>query len=236
MNQSFPNYSLRRAALKKMRCLGYWLTFAALAGLTACGGGTDTSDKPSSPTPASLQQTLANLVIDVTNPGLVIEGSFDQVAGYLAKSPRVLRSNGVASARFAVQVPYAGHYDVFVWWPQNLADAGAAEITVEHHGGQNTISRSQRSGGGAWQPVGTYPFDPSVPGAVVLRSANGAPLYVDAVRLQYVGKLAPAMAFAFDKLPVGLKDEPYIAQLGMAGGMPPYSYAIVVRVAAGLGA
>lgn len=227
MNQPFPNSSLRRVALKKMRCLGYWLTLGALAGLTACGGGTDTSDKPSSPTPASLQQTRANLVIDVTTPGLVTEGSFDQVTGYLAKSPRVLRSNGVASARFAVQVPYAGHYDVFVWWPQNLADAGAAEITVEHHGGQNTISRNQRSGGGAWQPVGTYPFDPSVPGAVVLRNANGAPLYVDAVRLQYVGKLAPVMAFAFDKLPVGLKDEQYIAQLGMTGGMPPYSYAIV---------
>lgn len=200
--------------------------FVALAGLTACGGGTDTTDK-SSPTPSSLQQTLANLVIDTTSPGLVIEGSVDQVPGYLAKSPQVLRSNGAASARFAFQVPQAGQYEVFAWWPQNLADAGTADITVEYHGGQNTISRSQRSGGGAWQSVGTYPFDASIPGAVMLRSANGAPLYVDAVRLQYVGRLAPVMVFSFDKLPVGLKDEPYIAQLGMAGGMPPYSYAIV---------
>jgi len=208
-------------------CVGYWLTFVALAGLTACGGGTDTPDKSSSPTPSSLQQTPVNLVIDTTSPGLVIEGSFDQVPGYLAKSQQVLRSNGAASARFVFQVPQAGQYEVFAWWPQTLADAGTADITVEYHGGQNTISRSQRSGGGAWQSVGTYPFDASIPGAVMLRSANGAPLYVDAVRLQYVGKLAPAMAFAFDKLPVGLKDESYIAQLGMAGGIPPYSYAIV---------
>lgn len=227
MNKPFPSSSLRRVALQKMACLGYWLTLVALVGLTACGGGTDTSDKPSSPTPASLQQTLANLVIDVRSPGLVTEGSFDQVTGYLAKSPQVLRSNGVASARFALQVPYAGQYEVFVWWPQNLADAGTADITVEYHGGQNTISQNQRSGGGAWQSVGTYPFDPSIPGAVLLRNVNGAPLYVDAVRLQYVGTLAPAMAFAFDKLPVGLKDEPYMAQLGMSAGMPPYSYSIV---------
>ncbi|WP_296443761.1 DNRLRE domain-containing protein [Rhodoferax sp. UBA5149] len=166
-------------------------------------------------------------MIDTTSPGLVIEGSFDQVPGYLAKSQQVLRSNGAASARFVFQVQQAGQYEVFAWWPQTLADAGTADITVEYHGGQNTISRSQRSGGGAWQSVGTYPFDPSIPGAVVLRSANGAPLYVDAMRLQYVGRLAPVMVFASDKLPVGLKDEPYIAQLGMAGGMPPYSYAIV---------
>lgn len=209
-----------------MRCIGYWLTFAALAGLPACGGGTDTPDK-SSPAPSSLQQTLVNLVIDTTSPGLVTQGSFDQMPGYLAKSPQVLRSNGAAGARFALQVPQAGQYEVFVWWPQNLADAGIADITVEYHGGKNTISRSQRSGGGSWQSVGTYPFDPSIPGAVVLRNANGAPLYVDATRLQYVGRLAPVMVFAFDKLPVGLKDEPYTAQLGMAGGMPPYSYAIV---------
>jgi hypothetical protein len=226
MNQSSPISWCCQAAFQKMRCLGYWLTIAALAGLTACGGGTDTPDK-SSPTPSSLQQTLVNLVMDTTSPRLVIEGSFDQVSGYLAKSPQVLRSNGAASAHFAFQVPQAGQYEVFAWWPQNLADAGTVDITVEYHGGQNTIPRSQRSGGGAWQSVGTYPFDPSIPGAILLRSVNGAPLYVDAVRLQYLGQRAPAMAFASDKLPVGLKDEPYIAQLGIAGGMPPYSFAIV---------
>lgn len=210
-----------------MRSFGYWLALVSLAGLTACGGGASTSDTPTVQPQIDRQQTLANLVIDVANPGVTTEGSFSQVPGYLAKSPQVLRSNGVASARFALQVPSAGHYEVFVSWPQNLADAGTAEITVEHHGGQNIISRNQRSGGGAWQSLGTYPFEPSSPGAVVLRSVNGAPLYVDAVRLQYVGALAPAMAFASDKLPVGLRDEPYIAQLGMAGGVPPYSYAIV---------
>lgn len=210
-----------------MRGLGHWLTLLALAGLTACGGGTDNADTSSPPTPVSLQQTRANWVMDTTSPGLVTEGSFDPVSGYLAKSPKVLRSNGVASARFDVQVPYAGHYEVFVWWPQNLVDAGTADITVEHRDGKNSISVSQLNGGGTWQSLGTYPFDPSVHGAVLLRNASGAPLYVDAVRLQHVGQAAPALAFASDKLPVGLKDEPYTAQLAMAGGVPPYSYAIV---------
>lgn len=82
MNRFFPNASFRRSALQKIRWLGYWLTLLALAGLTACGGGTDASDTTSSSTPASRQQTLANLVMDTTSPGLVTEGSFDQVTGY----------------------------------------------------------------------------------------------------------------------------------------------------------
>ena len=199
----------------------------ALVGLTACGGGREITTIPTSPTPVSLQQTLPNLVVDVKSPGFVTEGSFSQVRGYLAKSRQVLRSNGAASARFALQVPYTGQYEVFVSWPQNLLDAGTVDITVEYNGGQNTISQSQRSGGGAWQSIGTYPFDPSIRGAVLLRNARGAPLYVDAVRLQYLGQVSPVMVFASDKLPVGLKDEPYEAQLIMSGGMPPYSYAIL---------
>lgn len=207
--------------------MGYWCTLVVVAGLTACGGGTDTADLSASPTPVNLQQARANWVMETTSRGLVTEGSFDKTTGYLAKSSQVLRSNGVASARFSVQVPYAAYYEVFVSWPQNLEDAGAAEIVVEHRGGQNTIFQNQRNGGGSWQSVGTYLFDPSVHGAVVLRNAGSAPLYVDAVRLQHVGQQAPALAFASDKLPVGLKDEPYTASFDMTGGVPRYSYAIV---------
>jgi len=35
------------------------------------------------------------------------------------------------------------------------------------------------------------------------------------------------LAFATDKLPIGLKDEPYSAQIDLAGGLPPYSHAVV---------
>ena len=210
-----------------MRCLGRWFAPLALAGLTACGDGSETPDTSAASTPVSLHQSQANWVMDTTSPGLVTEGSIDPVIGYLAKSTKVLRSNGVASARFDVQVPYAGHYEVFVWWPQNLTDAGRVDVTVEHRDGKNSLSLSQLSGGGMWQSLGSYPYDPSVRGSVLLRNAGGAPFYVDAVRLQHVGQAAPALSFASDKLPVGLKDEPYTAQLAVAGGVPPYSYAIV---------
>lgn len=226
MNLFSPITWCSRAAFQKVKCIRYALTFAALVGLTACGGGTDAPDKSSLTSP-NLPQPLANLVIDTTSPGLVLDGSYDQVSGYLANSPKVLRSNGTASARFAFQVPQAGHYEVFTWWPQNLADAGTVDITVEYSGGQSKISQSQRSGGGGWQSIGAYPFDPTIPGAILLRSVNSAPVYVDAVRLQYLGKQAPAMAYGSDKLPVGLKDEPYIAQLDVVGGTPPYSHVIV---------
>ena len=38
---------------------------------------------------------------------------------------------------------------------------------------------------------------------------------------------ASVLAFATDKLPIGLKDEPYSAQIDPTGGMPPYSHAVV---------
>lgn len=226
MNLFSPITWCSQATFQKVKCISYALTFSALAGLTACGGGADAPDKSSLTSP-SLPQPLANLVIDTTSPGLVLDGSFDEVSGYLANSPKVLRSNGAASARFAFQVPQAGQYEVFTWWPQNLADAGTVDITVEHNGGQSKVSQNQRSGGGAWQSIGAYSFEPTIPGAILLRSVNSAPVYVDAVRLQYLGKQAPPMAFGSDKLPVGLKDEPYIAQLDVVGGKPPYNYVIV---------
>ena len=38
---------------------------------------------------------------------------------------------------------------------------------------------------------------------------------------------ASALAHATDKLPIGLKDEPYSAQIDLTGGLPPYSHALV---------
>jgi len=226
MNLFSPITWCSQTTFQKVKCISYALTFSALAGLTACGGGADIPDKSSLTSP-SLPQPLANLVIDTTSPGLVLDGSFNEVSGYLANSPKVLRSNGAASARFAFQVPQAGQYEVFTWWPQNLADAGTVDITVEHNGGQSKVSQNQRSGGGAWQSIGAYSFEPTISGAILMRSVNSAPVYVDAVRLQYLGKQAPAMAFVSDKLPVGLKDENYIANLEVVGGKPPFNYAIV---------
>lgn len=41
------------------------------------------------------------------------------------------------------------------------------------------------------------------------------------------GAPVSVLALATDKLPIGLKDEPYSAQIDLTGGLPPYSHAVV---------
>lgn len=228
MNRPLLKPSFFVAATHALRRIAAGAAVFAAGLLTACGGGSGTLEAQLQPQAAS--PNVANVVSDTSSAGWVMEGDFATASGYLSKSAKVLRSSGsgAAKAEFALKIPQRGQYEVFVWWPQNLADAGTVDITVEHHEGRQTLAKDQRTGGGEWQSLGTYFFDSATAGAVVMRSQAGVRLYVDAVRLQRVEARAgiSAMAFSADKLPVGLKDEPYLAQLGSRGGVPPYVYSV----------
>jgi len=204
-----------------VRLTGYWMALLAAATLVACGGASEPDAEP-----AERQETALNVVADATSAELATSGDFKRSVEYLAKSPHVLRSSGGGSARFSLQPPRSGQYEVFVWWPQNLADAGDVDFTVEHRGGRHTVRKSQLSGGGHWQSIGSYGFDSNRAAVIEIRGTDGVPLYVDAVRLQFTGARVAALAFEADKLPIGLKDEPYSAHLEMTGGVPPYSFSL----------
>ena len=98
--------------------------------LTACGGGSGTLEAQVQPQAAS--PNVANVVSDTSSAGWVMEGDFATASGYLSKSAKVLRSSGsgAAKAEFALKIPHRGQYEVFVWWPQNLADAGDRKSVV----------------------------------------------------------------------------------------------------------
>jgi|GEM_PF-5420103 len=86
-------------------------------------------------------------------------------------------------AKWRANLPYRGRYLVYAWW--NVADnrAQAAEYTVEHSGGADSVQVNQRQNGGRWNLLGLYEFDAGE--AIVSLSSHapgGGTIIADAVR------------------------------------------------------
>lgn len=208
-----------------------WAAVAiASAALAACGGSApdETTQRASASAGSGGEApALADLTITADSTRVTTSGSFQGVDGYLSKSARVLRGTGQAT--LPLQVPQPGRYELFAWWPQGLADAGTVEIAVRASTGAPpaTVRKDQRIDGGQWVSIGTYEFQAASGGTLQLRGLDGAPVYVDAVRLRQLGaEQADGPAFATSQLPIGLKGEPYTAELTTTGGRPPFSFSV----------
>lgn len=89
----------------------------------------------------------------------------------------------------------AGNYQVSVWYnhaasaPNNRATN--APYRVIHSGGSQTFRINQETGGGAWVPLGTFPFAAGTGGRVELSndSESGNVVIADAVQFVYTGAL-----------------------------------------------
>ena len=203
---------------------GYLLAWSLAGLLAACGGGGEEPTQAGTPD----QAQAANLIVQADGAGVTTQGSFERAEGYLSRSKRVLRStgSGPASATFSLKVPRRGTYEVFAWWPQAVADAGHAQVTISHAGGRSQSQVDQRVLGGEWNSLGSFEFDPASGAGLTFESVGPARLLVDAVRLQWVGEQAPALAVIEGALAVGLKDTPYHASLAGRGGARPYRYSV----------
>jgi hypothetical protein len=198
----------------------------ALALLAACGGGS--TDQPvRGEIGRDSPQALSNVVVHAGDAGVQRFGRFDAVSAYLSRGQKAWRSaEAGASVVFPVGAPRAGYYELFVSWPQALADAGVVQVEVEHAQGSTTTWLDQRATGGEWVSLGFYAFDPARRGRVTLSQSGNAPLYADALRSQYAGAERPALQWRNEHLPPGLKDSAYDGQLAAAGGVAPYRYTI----------
>lgn len=231
-----PVHTDRLMCLQRAARTGLLASIAAA--LVACGGGAESDADRLHPlavkegsiaqSPASEPAALADLVVDVESGKVVTTGSFHRRNGYLSKAARVLRSDGGGSAIFRIATPQAGRYELFTWWPQALPDAGWIEISVTDAAGTpGLLMRDQRGGGGEWQSIGVYEFAAGSTAVIRVRSADGAALYVDAVRMR---QLAPDQTglptFATNALPIGLAGEAYSGAMAMSGGRPPFSFSL----------
>ncbi|GCL64403.1 Ig-like domain-containing protein [Pseudaquabacterium pictum] len=199
--------------------------------LSACGGGesdgtaTAQSQAGAATTAASADQT-SEVTVQADSKQVARLGEFQSVDGHLAKSSKVLR--GVGTVTMTAKVPRAGRYELSVWWPQGLTDAGQIDIEVAQSSGQaGAVRKDQRVNGGEWISIGVYDIASAGDAAVRFNSQSGGAIYVDAVRLRELGRNESDLpAIATEQLPIGLKGEAYVADLATAGGRAPLSFSV----------
>jgi hypothetical protein len=206
------------------------LFVAALVASCGGGGGGSTPSQEQTPERVCSATTAEARETAMCNddPGVQLSGQFESIEAYMSASPRVLRNlgAGAASAKFTPGIEHRGYYEVFAWWPQGGSAGSAAEILVEHSGGLTTSIVDQAANGGQWNSLGTFAFDPNDPASITFQKVGSSPLMVDAVRLRYVGELAPDLELRTTALPIADAGRAYSAKLEAAGGLAPYSFVV----------
>lgn len=218
-----------RATTPRLRAVtGVLSLLLAATLLTACGGGSSSGD--GGEVGGGEARAFANVVMKNDDPGVRLDGGFEAVDGYLSQSRKVLRSGaGGASARFSLAATRRGYYEVYAWWPQAAAGAGAAELVIRDAAGESTRRVDQAQLGGQWVALGVFELDPAKPASVTFKAVGAAPLLVDALRFQFVGDERPAVSVLTQDLPVALQNHAYEGMVEAQGGVAPYSF----RVASG---
>lgn len=98
--------------------------------------------------------------------------------------------NSTAYARWYLNVPLDGYYDVYAWWSQGSNRSTAAQYEIVHRAGKTVKVVNQQTNGGKWNWLGRYQFIRGT-GFVYLRpkAPSGYVAIADAVRI--VGPMNP---------------------------------------------
>lgn len=76
-----------------------------------------------------------------------------------------------------------GTYEVYGYWVQNGNRATNTPFTINHAFGSNIVSVNQQSGGGSWQLLGTFTFNPGTGGSVIIGTGGTTGMVIaDAIR------------------------------------------------------
>ena len=199
------------------------LLLAAAALFASCGGGQRGGED------ANADPEAYNAILTSDGGQVSVEGTFEATKGYLSQGKTVLRAQGTDShsARYRLQVPRAGHYEVFAWWPQAATGAGLVRTELRHTQGLQEMTVDQSTLGGQWNSMGVFALSPDIESSLTFSATGAARLYADAVRVQWVGKDRPALRLAQESLPIADKDDPYTAQLSVWGGMGRFTYQLM---------
>jgi hypothetical protein len=136
------------------------------------------------------------------NPAMIRHGELISTPGTLDKVPALdfiylgdPPAGQEATATFTAASLAGGDYNVYAWWTAEipLYRATDATYTVNYTGGTDEVIVDQTTngpGGGQWNLLGTYPYDPGATGSVVLDNdfaSDGFLVVADAVRWEKVG-------------------------------------------------
>jgi hypothetical protein len=116
-------------------------------------------------------------------PSLTDWPTSSNVAGGYAGKYRPHAPNKGATFTFKPDVPQTGNYKVYVWYTAASDRATNAPYTIHYSGGSVTHYVNQRTSGGQWVYLGTYPFDQGMSGSIVLSDNANGYVIADAVKL-----------------------------------------------------
>ena len=160
-------------------------------------------------------------VLDTDYAGSATGGSFnivDDTEGYGGRYLQAQAPAGANRYRFGLELPAAGNFRLFAWWPSGVA--GLVSYRVNTGGGIASGTVDQAQHGNGWSEIGAFAF--TLPGEAYVEFADdlGNPLAVDAVRVDGID--SPVIATL--AVPDGQVGQAYDVQLQVAGGMAPYAW------------
>ncbi len=101
-------------------------------------------------------------------------------------------SGGTAEAEWRPNITTGWQYLVEVYYPEGSNRASDAPYTIHHAAGTTNVNVNQQSGGGTWNSIGSYWFDPGTSGYVSLSSdASPSVVIADAVRFTQDSSTTP---------------------------------------------
>jgi hypothetical protein len=132
------------------------------------------------------------VVDNALSKNLIVTGSWvygDEVPGFYGYDYVHDGNTGKGTKRFqfTAAMPRTGVYIVYMRWTASRNRASNVPVDIVHAGGVTTVRVDQRSRGGEWVALGSFPFQANQPVRVVVRT-DGTDGYVvaDAVRFAAV--------------------------------------------------
>lgn len=155
-------------------------------------------------------QSAGEIIVD--NPQAVFTGEWRESrlqTGYYGDDYRYrVAGNGSATARWPFRPPAPGVYEVLVIFTSGENRASNAPYTVIYSGGTTQIAVNQKSGGGNWFSLGTFPFSAGDGQGVVLSDKADGVVVADAVKFVPRGSATPAPSPSPTPAPAGSGSPP----------------------------
>lgn len=140
---------------------------------------------------AALEPENDTYIIDNTDPGFSTDGSSWPAStsgnGYLGANYFTDGTAGADTdrwARWTPEIQKADTYDVYIRWASESSAPSGVPIEVHYDGGTDTrMNINQKSNGGFWIYVGSYPFREGTDGYIQIQASRAGKTVADAVKL-----------------------------------------------------
>lgn len=129
---------------------------------------------------------ITHIAVDNTDPACQLLGDWRAAAlpgSYMSDCAHATVADTTTSATWSLAIPMAGHYDIYMRWPQQPQQASVADVTVRHGDKARHQSVNQRINGNRWNNLGRFPLTNGEKIAVTLTASPGGLIAADAVLL-----------------------------------------------------